>query len=76
MANRKEKKIAQKKSLADEYQKYLSSHGYKKDTLTFYQWKKRKKGETVRTKDIKKGVKRSGFDWEKDKPSARLKRGK
>lgn len=38
MANRAEKKIAKKKKLADEYQKYLKSHGYKKDTWTYAQY--------------------------------------
>lgn len=40
MATIKEKKIAKKKSLADEYQKYLNSHGIKKDTWTYAQYKK------------------------------------
>lgn len=38
MANRAEKKIEKKKSIADEYQKYLKRHGYKKDTWTHAQF--------------------------------------
>ena len=62
MANRKEKKIAQKKSLADEYQKYLSSHGYKKDTWTYAQYKKAhpKQRQLARSGVNYKKVKRMG----------------
>lgn len=52
------------------YLKYYKAGG----RLTYARWLRQGK-PTVRTKAIKKkGLKPAGIDWERDKPSARLRR--
>jgi hypothetical protein len=63
---------------SDYIKKHLSWQKYAKKELAagrkptkFKDW-----GGNKRTKDVKSGLAAASIDWEKDKPSARLKRSK
>lgn len=61
-------------------QEYLNKYApriYSRDktTPTYAQYLQKAYNETPRTRDVRRDVKKaSGFDWEKDRPSQRLRK--